>query len=41
MYTLYVGFVVDIIIRKVNNVIIKGIPFVIDLSNIFNTTYTN
>ena len=41
MYTSYVGFagiLLDIIIRKVNYVKIKGIPFVIDLSNIFTTT---
>ena len=44
MYTPYVGFagiLPDIIIRKVNYVKIKGISFVIDLSNIFTTTYTN
>ena len=44
MYTPYVGFagiLLDIIIRKVNYVKIKGILFVIDLSNIFTTTYTN
>ena len=41
MYTPYVGFagiLLDIIIRKINY---KGISFVIDLSNIFTTTYTN
>ena len=42
MYTSYVGFAGILLdIRKVNYVKIKGIPFVIDLNNIFTTTYTN
>ena len=39
MYTPYVGFAGILLLR--NYVKIKGIPFVIDLSNIFTTTYTN
>ena len=44
MYTPYVGFAgilldIHVRIRKVNYVKIKGIPFVIDLRDIFTTTY--
>ena len=46
MYTPYVGFAEILLyrhtcIRKINYVKIKGIPFVVDLSDIFTTTYTN